>query len=139
MKKPILLTVSIFISFLLISCSAIPSGYISKEEHFQQGGFQDYTDYAKYVYNSMSAFENNSDYSPVLESDVAVIKGYTENFKSWMSAGDRLNEYDFDDSCITVGDFNRLVTKGKNEDYSNYTLCFFDSETTTLYYFHNNT
>ncbi|MCR5694379.1 MAG: hypothetical protein K6G89_05340 [Clostridia bacterium] len=139
MKRLILLPASILISLLLVSCSGIPSGYISREEHFQQGGFQDYTDYAKYVYDSMSAFENNSDYKPVLESDAAVIKGYTQDFKSWMSAADRLNEYDFDDSCITVGDFYRLLIKYKNDVYSNYTLWFFDSETATLYYFHNNT
>ena len=81
MKKQVLLSVVILLSLLLSACSSIPSGFVSKEEHFQQGGFQDYTDYAKYVYESSSAFEKSSDYSPVSESDINTIKGYTDNFK----------------------------------------------------------
>ena len=139
MKKQVLLSVVILLSLLLSACSSIPSGFVSKEEHFQQGGFQDYTDYAKYVYESSSAFEKSSDYSPVSESDINTIKGYTDNFKGWMSTDDRLSEYDFDDSCITAGDYYRLRIKYKDNPYSDYTLWFFDAETYILYYFHSNT
>ena len=132
-----LLSVVILLSLLLSACSSIPSGFVSKEEHFQQGGFQDYTDYAKYVYESSYAFEKNSDYSPVSESDINMIKGYTDNFKDWMS--NRLSEYDFDYSSVTAGDYYRLKVKYNDNPYSDYTLWFFDTETYTLYYFHNNT
>ena len=138
MKKTTLLFVLIILLLLLSACSSIPSGYVSKEEHFEQGGSQDYTDYAKYVYESSSAFEKNSDYSPVSESDINIIKGYTDNFKDWMSTENRLSEYDFNDSSITEGDYYRLKVKYNDNSYSDYTLWFFDTETFTLYYFHNN-
>ena len=139
MKKTNLLFVLIILLLLLSACSSIPSGYVSKEEHFEQGGFQDYTDYAKYIYESSSAFENNGDYLTVSGTDITIIKEYTDHFKDWMSIDNRLHEYNFDDSCITIGDYYRLKIKYEDNPLSDYTLWFFDTETYTLYYFHNNT
>ena len=62
-----------------------------------------------------------------------------------MESKDRLKEYDFDVTKITEGDFFRIKTKegesigdSKYQKFDNYTLYFFDTETLTLYYIHNN-
>ena len=63
-----------------------------------------------------------------------------------MKSESRLDEYDFDTSVINEGDYVKIVTKeGQpiNGDstygkYDNYSIYFFDIETLTLYYIHNN-
>lgn len=40
----------------------IPKGYIEKEEHYDKDGFQDYTDYAKYIYSSKDIIVNDDKY-----------------------------------------------------------------------------
>ena len=62
-----------------------------------------------------------------------------------MISQEREKEYDFDINLITEGDYVKIKTKegkeignykyGKFDDYSVY---FFDVETLTLYYIHNN-
>ena len=90
----------------------IPKGYVKSEEYFDKEGIQDSSDYAKYIYN-----------------DEKVIEGI----------------YDFDTSIITEGDYVRIETKEGEEigdstygKYDNYSVYFFDRETLTLYYIHNN-
>lgn len=116
--------------------NSVPFGYISAEEHMDQDGFQDYTDYCKYTYSSVDKFKENSKYQCVTSDQISEIKGYFKNFKSWMAAGGRSREYDFDHNCINEGDYWRIETKG--EKYDNYTLWYFDTESLTLYYIHTN-
>lgn len=130
-------------SFMLAGCRAndindVPYGYIDKTEYFQEGGFQDYTDYCKYVYDSQAQFVDNKEYKKVEDSDVEGIKSYFENFESWMIELDRANEYDFDEFCIDPGDYVRVITKAEDNKFVNYTIYFFDVESLTLYYIHNN-
>ena len=147
-KKYIILI--IFIFFILLSVLipkslfyGIPIGYISKEEYYQEDGFQDYTDYAKYIYSSDIFIKINNKFRKLREEDVNNIKSYFDNFdyyvrKEWAS------KYKFDKSIITEGDYVRIKTKegepransiyGK---YDYYSICFFDMETLTLYYIHN--
>ena len=70
---------------------------------------------------------------------------YFEDFSSWMESADRLREFDFDINDINEGDYVKIKTKegqkianGKYEKYDNYSVYFFDIETLTLYYIHNN-
>lgn len=129
-------------SFVLAGCGTtdindVPSGYIDKTEHFQEGGFQDYTDYCKYVYDSQAQFVDNKEYKEVEDDDVEDIRSYFKNFESWMIELDRADEYDFDEGYIDLGDYVRVVTKEDNK-FANYTIYFFDVESLTLYYIHNN-
>lgn len=112
----------------------IPRGYRDKQEYYDKNGFQDYTDYAKYVYPSPDAIVGNRDYRAISEEDVEVVSGYFENFRGWMS--DRLDQYDFDDGIINEGDYVRI--EDKDSQYGDYSVYFFDIETLTLYYIHNN-
>ena len=59
------ITLVIFI-FVTTGCSqskmvGIPDGYIDKEEYYDKDGFQDYTDYAKYQYDSKDVIINNKE------------------------------------------------------------------------------
>ena len=63
-----------------------------------------------------------------------------------MKTENRLDEYDFNQTCISAGDYVLIKTKEGEpigdsyyEKYDNYTLYFFDTESLTLFYIHNNT
>ncbi len=114
----------------------IPEGFISSEEHWDQDGWQDFVDYAKFLYKDDSAFAVDPEYGKVTEADIPRLKGFFDNFRQWMKVEERLKEYDFDPSCLDAGDLFRLVEKYPN--YDDYDIWFFDSQTLTLYYFHAN-
>ncbi len=147
MKRIAVFILFVFLAFCLYGCSIdpnIPNGYTGKEEHFDKDGFQDYSDYCKYFYKDATAFENNPNYHKVTAPDIAVIKGYFDDFKQFMG-GDRAGEYDFDTKCITIGDFVLINTKeGVTEGnivyqkYDNYNVYYFDTDSNVLYYIHNN-
>ena len=103
-----------------------------------QNGFQDYTDYCKYVYSSSEIFENHGNYKTATEEDAEMLDGYFRDFYSWMETEERLSEFDFDFECINAGDFFDIELDNYFSDYDNYTVWFFDKETCTLYYIHQN-
>ncbi len=124
-----------------------PSGFTSKEEHFDPDGFQDYTDYCKYVYPDAEGFKADKRFLPVSEVGAENVAGYFENFRDWMESADRLGEYDFDPACISDDDLVQISTRegeiiGSGETqfrkYDDYTVWFFDIRTCTMYYIHNN-
>ncbi|MBQ9890579.1 MAG: hypothetical protein IJM39_04135 [Firmicutes bacterium] len=136
-----LLLAALVIYVLNTACSSeaiheIPSGYTSKETHWDPNGGQDYTDYCKYTYKDASGFAGNKDYNKAAAADIETIKGYFANFREWMNVEDRLDEYDFDPACIDTEDYFRLTERYPN--YDDYTLWFFDMQTLTLYYIHTN-
>lgn len=134
------------ILILLMSCGCsnyrmneIPEGYIDKDEHYQQNGFQDYTDYAKYVYSDAKIIKNNSNYKEVTNDDIIKIQKYFDETYTWLEKENRSNEFDFDNSCINQGDYVRIIDKyEKDSNTTNYSIYFFDIETLTLYYVHSN-
>ncbi len=147
MEKIYLVIALVIVAFATVGCSnseivGIPDGYIDKEEYFDKDGFQDYTDYAKYMYDSKDVITDNKEYEIIQYDDVQNIVGYCENFSKWMKIADRLNEYDFDISIINEGDYFKVETQegsqAGNDKYDNYSMYFFDVETLTLYYMHNN-
>ena len=140
------ITLVIFV-FVTTGCSqskmvGIPDGYIDKKEYYDKDGFQDYTDYAKYLYASKDVIINNKEYKKIEQDDIQNIIGYFEDFSGWMKAADRLSEFNFDINNINEGDYVKIKTKeGQkvgNGKYDNYSIYFFDIETLTLYYIHNN-
>lgn len=126
-------------------------GRYEKREYYTSGGFQDYTDYAKYKYNDIE-LEGNPYLKPVTEENLTEFKGYLENFEGWIetiSESDPNNEvvlcYDFSASLINEEDYLFVDNRASSEDeeflgspYTNYNLYFFDTKSSTLYYFHNN-
>lgn len=123
----------------------IPDGYISSEEHWDKEGFQDYTDFCMFKYDSAHSFESMTDYSKITDDEIGKLVGYFSNFQMWMEVEKRLDEYSFDESCISEGDFCFIKTKEGQSignstygPYDNYSVYFFDTETLTLYYIHTN-
>lgn len=146
----LLIIITVMLAMLLIATfifrdRLILSGYYDSEEYWDKDGFQDYTDYCKYYYDSKydNVFKRNSSYEKVEEKDIENLVGYFNDFSKWMS--NRNDEYDFDTKYITKGDYVAIKTKENEkignsyyEKYDNYTIYLYDIETHTLYYIHNN-
>lgn len=125
--------------------SRIPRSYTSSEEYWDKYSFQDYTDFCVYKYDSADLFKNRTDYAVVTENDCEMLAGYFSDFEKWMELTDYWNKYSFDKSYISTGDYFCIKTKEGQpigdtvyEKYDNYTVYYFDTETLTLYYIHNN-
>ena len=111
-------------------------GYYKKEEFWDKEGFQDFTDYCKYYYEDKydAKFAEDKYYTKVKEDNITEVVEYFEEFEHWMLPK-RANEYDFDKSQITIGDYVRIEGKGKDISFNVY---LYDIETNILYYIHNN-
>lgn len=154
MKKLLSLLLALSVLLGLCGCSyqdpvikSLPK-YNSKF-FYTSGGFQDYTDYAKYCYESITVqnLEESGYFTATTAEDVDEVLLYIENFEHWVETiGEELKDnYDFDKSVVSEGDFLYIVTKdgepigqgtyGKFDDYSVY---YFDLDAQILYYFHNN-
>jgi len=142
--KTSLLLLAAALVLALSACSAsVAEGWYSCEEHFEKGALQDHTDYCKYYYHSAEELELGA-YTE-LGADVSEVRSYFENFSEWMSVQDREEEYDFDADCIGEGDYvlikdreGEAIGDGKYEKFEDYTVYFFDTDTSTLYYIHTN-
>ena len=111
--------------------------------YFSSGGFQDFTDYAKYTFDNMDAsvLEANPYFIPVTSEDKKEILSYIENFENWVAIiGDDLApKYDFDKSAIAEGDYFYIQFEYTyDRRFQNYDVYFFDVDLQTLFYFHNN-
>ena len=156
MKKQIV-GVLVCVVFLLsiTSCTvfedkAIASlGEYEKEEFFTSGGFQDYTDYAKYYYTSIDV-ESNKYFEKITEADLTAINTHLDDFEGWIETirdSDPSNEvvvnYDFDRGIVDTEDYFYIDSEEHTwEDGSTsltrYNIYIFDTQTQVLYYFHNN-
>lgn len=123
-------------------------GKYSDKEYYTDGGFQDYTDYAKYKYEE-PRLEDNPYLKLITEETFAEFMEYLEDFEYWVAdcgEGDPDNElfkcYDFSTYLITDDDYVYIDDRSTNDDlydkFDNYNLYFFDIGTSTLYYFHSN-
>ena len=118
-------------------------------EFYTSGGFQDYTDYAKYTYDCVTSktFESSKYFAVTTAEDMQEILSHIGNFEEWVEiVGRELKKnYDFDKTIVTEGDFFYIQTKagkpigqGTYGKFDNYTVYYFDVEAQILYYFHNN-
>ena len=115
--------------------------YLDKE-YYTCGGFQDYTDYAKYTYRITDAdFNGNPYFQPVTAETIPRLLTYLEDFEEWVTCPDfPAGAYDFDKSLIKEGDYFCIVNQytEPEREFANYNVYYFSLETQTLYYFHNN-
>lgn len=124
-------------------------GKYESHEFFTSGGFQDYTDYAKYHYTSTNV-EENKYLRKVKETDIAAIDVHLDDFEGWIEAiknNDASNEvvvnYDFDREIIDTEDYFYIDSEEETWDDGEtalvkYNIYLFDTQTQVLYYFHNN-
>ena len=156
MKKTFALTVLVLILAISLSACTAPEdkvlnslGEYKSKEFYTEGAFQDYTDYAKYYYDSVN-FTDNEYFSKIGQADIDVLNEHLDDFESWIEThhkGDASREivinYDFDRSIIDSEDYLYIDSEKHTWDdgYTslvNYDVYFFDTQTNTLYYFHNN-
>ncbi|MBQ8183448.1 MAG: hypothetical protein IJ025_06065 [Clostridia bacterium] len=120
----------------------------NSEEFYTSGGFQDFTDYAEYSYDSVTVqdFEKSEYFSVTTEEDVKEIMLHIENFEEWVDivGGELKANYDFDKNVVSEGDFFYIKTKdgepigeGTYGKFDSYTVYYFELDSQTLYYFHN--
>lgn len=135
---------------LLSACSAPVDevleslGEYQSKEYFTSGGFQDYTDYAKYTYKEIDFSKNV--YFNILSSDsMENLTDHIEDFERWIQTINEFEpqnevvlEYDFHSSVISEGDYVYIYDDPDYPELGCYDVYFFDMESMTLYYFHNN-
>ena len=156
MKKQIALVLVCVVLLLSISSCAVPEdaviaslGKYEKNEFFTSGGFQDYTDYAKYYFTSANIVENKY-LNKVQETDFVIINTHLDDFEGWIEAirnSEPSNEvvvnYDFDRGIIDTEDLFYIDSEEHtwsdgHTSLVRYNIYLFDSQTQVLYYFHNN-
>lgn len=155
MKKFRFLLLTIMLLLSLCGCTyqvpvlATLPDYKNKE-FYTSGGFQDYTDYAKYTYNSVTVenLESSKYFTVITSEDVDEILLHIDDFEEWVETigGELKKNYDFDRSIVTEGDFFYIKTKygepigqqGTYGKFHNYSVFYFDIDAQILYYFHNN-
>lgn len=154
--KRIMATVCLLILVLsFVSCAApedivIASlGEYEKHVFFTSGGFQDYTDYAKYYFTA-TITTGNKYLKKIQETDFSLINTHLDDFEGWIEAiknSEPSNEvvvnYDFDRKIIDAEDYFYIESEEHTWDDGhtslvNYNIYFFDTQTQVLYYFHNN-
>ncbi len=149
MKKLFVLVLVVFV-VLISGCSAPTDkvleslGEYKSEQYFTSGGFQDYTDYAKYTYEDVD-FSENGFFNKISFNSLKELTDHIEDFEKWVQAikeADPQNEvvlnYDFDSSVISDNDYLYIYDDPDYPELGNYDVYLFDIEKMTLYYFHNN-
>ena len=154
MKKLVSLLLTLILLLGICACSdsdtviaSLPK--YSKEVLYTDGGFQDFTDYGKYFYESVTAqeLEASEYFTAAAEEDVEEILSYIDDFENWVEAADeKLRDgYDFDKAIVSEGDFFCIITKdgepigdGAYGKFDDYTVYYFDLDAQILYYFHSN-
>ena len=156
MKKQIVgVLVCVVLLLSMTSCAvfedkAIASlGEYDKEDFFTSGGFQDYTDYAKYYYTSVD-FEKNKYFKKINEKDLTAINTHLDDFERWIDtikdsnpSSEVVVNYDFNRSIIDTEDYLYIDSEEHTWDDGStslvrYNVYLFDTQTQVLYYFHNN-
>ena len=119
-------------------------GRFESEFFVTGGGFSEYTDYAKYTYDDAD-LEGNRYFEKITPESKKTLVAYISNFKSWVAMYEENNPenelavgYDFDYRAISDNDYLYIDSDFVDVAYERYDVYFFDAETMTLYYFHNN-
>lgn len=154
--KKIIVSVWIFILVLSVASCTVPEdpviaslGEYKNRVFYSSGGFQDYTDYAKYYYTSSEVVESKY-FKKIQNTDFDTINKHLDDFEGWIETirnSEASNEvvlnYDFDREIIDIEDY--IYIDSEEHTWSdghtslvNYNIYFFDTQTQVLYYFHNN-
>ena len=137
MKKLLLIFTAIIV-LLLSACAVVTDkvilslGSYESKEYYTSGGFQDYTDYAKYTYKNINV-EQNKYFKRIDDLNQWNLILHIENFEEWIDAikdSDPENEvvvaYDFDMSLISNADYY-YIDKEPDSGYENYDVYLIDS------------
>lgn len=120
-------------------------------QRYRVSGFGDSTDFGIYTFPGASPGESEY-FKPVTAESKNEMLGYIDNFENWVNVtreGDDDNalvvNYHFSRADIDESDYlyiynreGKPIGEGVYSKYDSYNVYFFDSQTTTLYYFHDN-
>lgn len=114
-----------------------------KKEFYSSGGFQDFTDYAKYTYRvTESELAECESLRLVTEEDIPMILEYVESFESAIEVSQDFprEAYDFDKSLILAGDYFYIYNHYDEPEkaFWFYKLYYFDLDAGICYYFRFN-
>ena len=116
---------------------------------YSDGEFQDYTFYGKYDY-SYAKIRSNDYFAKIESSDLPVIREHLDDFGGWVEligedapSSELVVNYDFNPAIIDTEDYFYIESEkhtwsSGQASLVNYDLYFFDAQTLSLYYFHNN-
>ena len=153
--KLVLLILVSLLCLTLVSCGypgddvRYSIGNYTHCEWYSSGGFQDYTDYGKFYYDSVD-FTKNRYFHKMETSDIAVLTEHLDDFEGWIAlyrkdepSMELVVQYDFDRSIIDCEDFLYIESElhtwhDGRTSLVNYNIHFFDTQSNTLYYFHSN-
>ena len=141
--------IALFLTLLFLTGCTFPPvlarlpDYESGEMHSCSGG-QDSTDYGKYVFSEVTAWQLQFSgyFQEVTEADLDLLRQYVADFEQWAeicscdSCCCDLSEcYDFSAELLEAGDFFGLErTEPRGNFLGDYTIHYFDMDTQTLYY-----
>lgn len=126
-------------------------GIVVSEDCYTYGWWQDRTIYAKYTFENAN-LENNEYLKQMTEEDIKELNSYIDNYEEWVDVfteeiDDEMDRefaesYDFNRNIISTNDYCYIYDSADYDDFyekfNSYDLYFYDTETETLYYFHNN-
>ena len=151
-----LIVIGVLASMLALAACSLPKdkvaaslGRYESRVFFTSGGFQDYTDYAKYSY-SHAKIEGNKYLTKIREADLTQINRHLDDFEGWIEtikdsepSSEVVVNYDFDREIIDTEDY--FYIDSEEHTWSDghtaivrYNIYLFDTQTQVLYFFHNN-
>lgn len=143
------------VMFLLSGCSVPPDpvlvslGSCDDSVFYSHGCFQDYTFYAKYYYTEPQLTENHY-FEKLQDTDLDTLYAHWDDFEGWIEtirdskpSDEVVIHYDFDRTLADTEDYFYLSSETHTfgDSHSvlvNYDIYFFDTQSLTLYFFHNN-
>ena len=154
--KKVIAIICLFVFILSSVSCAMPEDKVlislgEYEDHafYSSGGFQDYTDYAKYYYTSAKV-TGNKYLKKIQETDFVAINKHLDDFEEVLESLKRdetssevVVNYDFNREIIDTEDY--IYMESEEHTWGDghtalvrYNVYFFDTQTHILYYFHNN-
>lgn len=123
-------------NLLAFGVSFVELGEYKDSDEFYDICFQDSTEYCKFYYDEdvLKRLENSDYYSKIEQSNKDRINRFVINFKEWLELTDFKDEFDFDLDKFDSNDYFYIDNYG----FASYDVWCFDTESLTLYYFHNN-
>lgn len=150
MKKRAAIFFSLIVLISLTGCSIQKDkvldslGKYESKQYYSHGAIQDFTDYAKYSFDSVD-FSDNPYFQVITENSKEDLEAHIDDFEALIQAlkeTDAENElavnYDFDRSVISDADYLYIYDNPDYPELGCYNVYYFDVEASILYYFHNN-
>lgn len=150
MKRMSVFICAMVIVFALSACFLFQDKIIRSvgkpisEQLYTHGEFQDYTDYGEYKFDEVD-LSDNSYFTRITDDNkqkvlkyIAYYEDIVEMYGLMDASDDIATHYSFERDFITNDDYFCIVDNSKFIEFENFELYYFDSKSSTLYYYHTN-